>query len=75
MDMASKTTAKSKSGRTTSIPVTTMEEVAVPSPEEREQLLRSLREAEARMKAGRGNDYDSKNFKQRLMRIFRGGRA
>jgi hypothetical protein len=73
MDMGTKSTTKSR--RTTSIPVTTMEEISVPSPKERERLLRSLREAEGRVKAGKGVDYDPKAFKQRLMRIYRGGRA
>jgi len=71
--MASKTSTKDKRRRTTMMPVTTMEEVPVPSPKERERLLQSLRQAEGRIKAGKGIDHDPKTFRQRLVRILRRG--
>jgi hypothetical protein len=71
--MASKTSTKDKRRRTTMMPVTTMEEVPLLSPKEREQLLHALRQAEARIKAGKGIDHDPKSIKQRLVRIYRGG--
>jgi hypothetical protein len=72
--MASDTAAKSKRRRTTMVPVTTMEEVPVLSEQERTELITSLKEAEARIKAGKGIDYDPKTFKDRLVRIYRGGK-
>ena len=69
--MASKTMTKDKRRRTTTVPVTTMEEIPVLSPKERQRLLHSLKQAEARMKAGKGIDYDPKTFKDRLLRIYR----
>jgi hypothetical protein len=53
------------------VPVTTMEEIPVLSDEERDALLASLKEAEAQIEAGRGIDYDSKRFKDRLLGIYR----
>jgi hypothetical protein len=70
--MATKTATKSKRRRTTMVPVTTMEEIPVLSDKERAELLASLKEAEARVKAGKAVDYDPKTFKQRLLRIYRG---
>jgi hypothetical protein len=72
--MASRTSTKAKRRRTTTVPVTTMEEIPVLSSKERERLLQSLKQAEARIKAGKGIDYDSKTFKDRLLRIYRTGR-
>ena len=57
---------------TTSVPVTTMEELPVLNGEEREVLLRTLRESEARVRAGEAADYDPESLKQRLLRIYRG---
>jgi hypothetical protein len=73
--MASKSSTKAKGRRTTMMPVTTMEEIPVPSAQEREELLHSLRQAEARIKAGKGVEHDPKTFKQRLVRIYRGARS
>ena len=73
--MTSKISTKGKRRRTTMMPVTTMEEVPVPSPKEREQLLHALRQAETRIKAGKGIDHDPETFKQRLVRIYRDGRS
>ncbi len=72
--MATKPATKAKRRRTTMVPVTTMEEIPVLSPKERERLLQSLKQAEARIKAGKGVDYDSKTFKDRLLRIYRAGK-
>jgi hypothetical protein len=58
--------------RTTMVPVTTMEEIPVLSEEERAELLRSLKEAEARIAAGEASDYDAATFKDRLIGIYRG---
>jgi hypothetical protein len=60
--------------RTTMVPVTTMEEIPVLSDAEREALLASLKQAEARVKAGRAVDYDPKTFKDRLVSIYRGAK-
>lgn len=72
--MASKPATKDKRRRTTSVPVTTMEEIPVLSRKERERLLHSLQQAEERIKAGEGIDYDSKTFKDRLLRVYRAGK-
>lgn len=53
------------------VPVTTMEEVPVLTEEERAELMAALKEAEARIKAGEGIEYDPKTFKERLLRIYR----
>ena len=58
--------------RTTMVPVTTMEEIPVLSEKERAELTTSLKAAEARVKAGKGIDYDPKTFKDRLVGIYRG---
>jgi hypothetical protein len=71
--MTTKAAAKGKRPRTTMVPVTTMEEIPVLSERERADLLKSLQDAEARMKAGKGVDYDPKTFKKRLVGIYRGG--
>jgi hypothetical protein len=72
--MTNKTAAKDKSRRTTSVPVTTMEEIPVLSEKERADLVASLKEAEARIKAGKAIDYDRKTFKKRLLDIYRGAK-
>ena len=65
-------TTKAKPGRrTTTVPVTTMEEVPVLDPRERDQLLDDLREAGAQIAAGKGADYQPKRFRDRLLRIYR----
>ena len=56
------------------VPVTTMEEIPVLSDRERAQLSDSLKEAQGRLNAGKGIDYDRKTFKDRLLRIYRGGK-
>lgn len=65
-------TATKDGRRTTLVPVTTMEEIPVLSEDERRELLTSLKEAEARVKAGKAIDYDRRSFKDRLIGIFRG---
>ena len=56
------------------VPVTTMEEVPILSEGERAQLRASLEQAESRIKAGQGIDYDAKTFKKRLTDIYRGAK-
>ena len=51
-----------------------MEEIPVLSEKERGELITSLHEAEARIKVGEGIEHDSKPFKDRLVRIYRGER-
>lgn len=62
-------TARRQSRRTTMVPVTTMEEIPVLSDDERAELVIALKDAEARIEAGQGIEYDSKSFKARLLRI------
>jgi hypothetical protein len=70
--MANKAAAKQKRRRTTMVPVTTMEEIPVLSEEERAELLHSLKQAEARVRSGKAIDFHSKNFKNGLLRVYRG---
>ena len=72
--MANRTATKDKRRRTTMVPVTTMEELPVLSDKERVALTDSLKKAEARIKAGKGIDYDPRTFKDRLINIYRGGK-
>ena len=48
-----------------------MEEVPLLSPEERAALIASLEEAETRVKAGQGIEYDPAALKDRLLNIHR----
>jgi hypothetical protein len=48
-----------------------MEEIPVRSEAERDELLKSLKEAEARAKAGQTTEYDPTTFKDRLIAIYR----
>ena len=48
-----------------------MEEIPVLSDRERAELTTSLKEAEARVKAGKAVDYDPKTFRNRLVGIYR----
>ena len=50
-----------------------MEEIPLLSATERDRLLGSLQQAERRIEAGKGIDYNSKTFKDRLLRIYRSG--
>ena len=68
------TKTDTKGRRTTMVPVTTMEELPVLSEKERAVLLRSLKDAEGRVKAGKAADYDPKTFKKRLIQIYRGSK-
>jgi hypothetical protein len=72
--MTAKADGKVKQRRTTMVPVTTMEEIPILSDQEREDLLDSLRQAEARVKAGQAVDYDRKSFRERLITIYRGSK-
>ncbi len=70
--MTGKTATRDKRRPTTVVPVVTMEEIPVLSEQERADLLKSLKDAEARAKAGEAIDYDSAGFKARLLEIYRG---
>lgn len=72
--MMSKATTKSKRRRTTVVPVTTMEEIPVLSDKERTELTDALKRAQARVKAGKGIEYDPRTFKDRLIRVYRTGK-
>jgi hypothetical protein len=72
--MITKTDPKDGRRRTTTVPVTTMEEIPVLSEKERADLQQSLKDAEARIKVGQGVDYDPETFKSRLMGIYRGSK-
>jgi hypothetical protein len=69
--MRPKTAAGARRSRTSMAPVTPMEEAPVLSDKERAELRASLEEAEERIAAGQGVDYDPKTFKKRLMDIYR----
>jgi hypothetical protein len=51
-----------------------MEEIPVLSQQEPDELLTSLKEAEARAAAGQAADCDPATFKDRLIGIYRGGK-
>ena len=72
--MSARVDDKNRRRRTTSVPVTTMEEIPVLSDGERADLLQSLKDAGARAAAGEAVDYDAKTFKARLLKIYRGGK-
>jgi hypothetical protein len=65
---------KSKRRRTTMVPVTTMEEIPILSNKERAALTDALKKAQARVKGGKGVEYDPQTFKERLIRIYRSGK-
>lgn len=69
--MSTKSGAKQKRRRTTMVPVTTMEEIPVLGERERADLLASLEEAQAQIKAGEFTEYDPKKLKERMLRIYR----
>jgi hypothetical protein len=70
--MTEKTDGKNRSTRAAIVPVSIMEEVPALSENEREELLESLKQAEARVDAGQAVDYDRKTFRERLIAIYRG---
>lgn len=72
--MTNKTATQDKRRRTTMVPVTTMEEIPVLSDKEQAELLTSLKDAERRVKAGKGVAYNPKTFKKRLLGIYRGAK-
>ena len=72
--MPGKTETHDKRRRTTTVPVTTMEEIPVLSDKERAELTASLKEAQARVRAGKAIDYDPKTFKDQLVGIYRGSK-
>jgi hypothetical protein len=58
-----------KPHRTAMVPVTTMEELPLLTEAERADLLVSLKEAEASVKAGQGVEHDPDTFVDRLIAI------
>jgi hypothetical protein len=74
MAMTANMDGKAKQHRTTMVPVTTMEEIAVLSENERAELLESLKQAEARIEAGQAVDYDRKSFRERPIATYRGSK-
>jgi hypothetical protein len=72
--MTANADGKANQHRTTMVPVTTMEEIPVLSEKEREELIASLKRAEARIDAGEAVDYDRKTFLARLVAIYRGSK-
>jgi len=69
--MVSNSAPKAKRRSTTMVPVTTLEEIPVLSETERAELSTSLKEAEQRIKAGKGLDFEPTRFKKRLLGIYR----
>ena len=53
------------------VPVTTLEEMPILDESEKAELLASLKQAEADIKAGKGVEYDTKTFRDLLVRIYR----
>lgn len=70
--MATKSAQKSQ--RTIVVPVTTMEEIPVLTPQERAEFIDSLEVAEARVEAGEFVEYDPETFEDRLLDIHRNGK-
>ena len=54
------------------VPVVTLEEVPVPTEEERAELVASLKQAEADVAAGRTKPFDRETFKKRFLAICNG---
>ena len=69
--MRTKSAVRQKRRRTTTVPVTTMEEIPILGERERAELLASLKEAEAQVKVGDFAEYDPKKLKDRMLRIYR----
>ena len=69
--MTSNPAPKAKRRPTTMVPVTTLEEIPVLSEMERADLSKSLKEAEQRIKAGKGLDFEPTKFRKRLLGIYR----
>ncbi len=59
---------------TTLVPVTTLEEIPVLSASEHDELLNTLKSAEAEIAAGRGREFEPDSFKRRLIEVFKGDR-
>jgi hypothetical protein len=54
------------------VPIVTMEEVVIPSDQERAELIGSLKEAEADVATGRAKPFNREEFKKRFLAICRG---
>ena len=72
--MGTKSAVRSKRRRAISVPVMTIEEIPALSNAERASLLADLKQAEGRIKAGKGIKYHPKALKDRLVKIYRGGK-
>lgn len=64
-----KATVDKKGRRIAMVPVTTMEELPIPSDEDRADMIASLKAAEARIAAGQYVKHDPDKFVDRLMGI------
>ena len=56
------------------IPVTTMEEVPILSESERDEMIASLKAAEARIAAGQFVTYDAQAFHDRFVGVYQAAR-
>ena len=54
------------------VPVVTLEEVPVPSDGERDDLVASLKRAEADVAAGKAKPFDRETFRKRFLAICKG---
>jgi hypothetical protein len=70
-----KTSAKPNSPKTIMVPVTTMEEMPVISDAERDELIASLKEAEAEIAAGNFTIYNPDTFVDEMMAVYRAAKA
>ena len=70
-----KTSAKPNSPKTIMVPVTTMEEMPVISYAERDELIASLKEAEAEIAAGNFTIYNPGTFVDEMMAVYRSAKA
>jgi hypothetical protein len=69
--MARNENRKSSPRATTTVPVTTMEELPVLGEDERAKLMADLKTAQAEAAAGRSVEFDSSAFQQRLLDIYK----
>lgn len=66
-----RTAVKGRRRRTTTVPVTTMEEIPVLSEKERAELRTALEQAGARVNAGKAIEFDAETLKARLLDVYR----
>jgi len=58
--------------RTMVVPIVTLEEVPVPTEQERADLLASLKQSEADVAAGKAKPFDREAFRRRFLAICKG---